>query len=110
MRINVSWARIGALVAVASMAPAAQLLTRDSMGLATWSWVLTVCQLLGIWSISKPHPCGWLIGSAVQSCWAMYGALTAQPAFVFGCSISLTIQGRAWLRWSRRDEGQEGTT
>jgi hypothetical protein len=50
-----------------------------------------------------------LIGSAVQSCWAMYGALTAQSAFVFGCCISLTIQGRAWLRWTRRDEGQEGT-
>ncbi|MCP4306391.1 MAG: hypothetical protein GY788_16305 [bacterium] len=102
-------ARFGTLIVVACAAPAGEILTRDSVGLVAWSWFLTVLQLGGIWSLSRDRPWGWLIGSTVQSCWAMYGALTSQLAFVFGCCISLAIQGRAWLRWTRRDEEQEGS-
>ena len=99
--------RVATLVVVGCAAATLQFVTRSWVGLATWAWILSILQLVGVWSVSRRRPTGWLIGSAVQTSWAMYGALTAQAAFIFGCLISLTIQGYAWLRWSRRDGQQE---
>ncbi|MCB0952254.1 MAG: hypothetical protein KDB13_05930 [Microthrixaceae bacterium] len=86
---------LGTVTAVAS---SIQVATRESIGLVTWAWMLTTWQLLAIWLLSRDRAVGWLIGSVVQASWAVYGALTSQPAFIAGCCVSLIIQGKAWLR------------
>lgn len=91
----------------AAFASALQFLTRDSVGLVAWSWVLIGFQLLGLWSLSRQRPSGWLVGAVVQTGWTTYGVLTAQFAFVAGCTVSLAIQSSAWLRRSTSAEEEE---
>ena len=59
---------------------------------------------LNIWQISRKRRSGFLLGSAANAAWLVFGVLSTSAATVYANALFGGMNFYAWLRWKHEEE------